>query len=64
MEVFLAIGVCGGFTTFSAFSLEMLDLLRSGAGATAFIYAAASLSLGLLAAFVGFYLYKIAMLLL
>lgn len=60
-KVFLAVGICGGFTTFSAFSafsLEMLDLLRSGAVATALIYAAASLVLGLLAAFAGFQLIK------
>ncbi|MBX3242896.1 MAG: fluoride efflux transporter CrcB [Acidobacteria bacterium] len=57
-KVFLAVGVCGGFTTFSAFSLEMLDLMRSGAVTTALIYAAASLVLGLLAAFAGFQLIK------
>ncbi len=57
-KVFLAVGLCGGFTTFSAFSLEMLDLLRSGAVVTALIYAAASLVLGLLAAFTGFNLIK------
>ena len=30
------VGLCGGFTTFSAFSLEMLQMLRSGD----FLYAA------------------------
>ena len=28
---FVMVGICGGFTTFSAFSLQTLDLLRSGA---------------------------------
>ncbi len=31
VRLFVMVGVCGGFTTFSAFSLQTLDLLRSGA---------------------------------
>lgn len=57
-KVFAAVGICGGFTTFSAFSLEMLDLLRSGSTGAALIYAAASLLLGPAAAFAGFSLFK------
>jgi fluoride exporter len=30
IRAFLLIGICGGFTTFSAFSLQTLDLARSG----------------------------------
>lgn len=30
-RLFLMAGLCGGFTTFSAFSLQTLDLLRAGA---------------------------------
>ena len=31
-RAFLIVGVCGGYTTFSAFSLQTLDLLRTGNG--------------------------------
>src|ERR1700722_13459675 len=30
LRVFLMVGVCGGFTTFSAFSLQTLELMQSG----------------------------------
>jgi len=57
-KIFLAVGICGGFTTFSAFSIEMLEMLRSGQSLQAASYAAASIALGLLAAFIGFALLK------
>jgi CrcB protein len=31
VRLFVMVGLCGGFTTFSAFSLQTLDLLREGA---------------------------------
>src|SRR5215470_17127929 len=30
LRVFLMVGICGGFTTFSAFSLQTLELLHAG----------------------------------
>jgi CrcB protein len=31
LRLFVMVGICGGFTTFSAFSLQTFDLLRAGA---------------------------------
>lgn len=43
LVLFLKTGVCGGFTTFSTFSLETLTLIQKGRTPLAVIYAAASL---------------------
>lgn len=43
----LTIGVCGGFTTFSAFSYETLNLISGGKLITAVLYVTLSLLLGL-----------------
>ncbi len=39
LRLFLATGVLGGFTTFSAFSLETLNILRAGETGKALAYA-------------------------
>jgi len=52
-RLFLATGICGGFTTFSAFSMESLALLRDGQFLYAFSYIALSILLGLLAVYLG-----------
>ena len=48
-------GFCGGFTTFSAFSLEMWQLLQAGKPINAFAMALAHVGLSLLAVIVGWY---------
>lgn len=39
----LKVGICGGFTTFSTFSLESAELIKSGSYLTAIIYITASI---------------------
>lgn len=51
--LFLTVGLCGGFTTFSAFSVESLTLLQNGELPLAVLYVGASCCLCLLAAFMG-----------
>ena len=53
MRLFVMIGLCGGYTTFSSFSLQTLDLLRSGATVRACINVAASVVLCIGAVAVG-----------
>ncbi len=53
-RVFLTVGLCGGYTTFSAFSAETLELLRTGAWSSAAFYVVASVLLSLGATAAGF----------
>ena len=52
-RLFFITGIIGGYTTFSAFSLEILQLWQEGHAISAFGYACGSVVLGLLMTFIG-----------
>jgi CrcB protein len=52
-RLLVGVGLLGGFTTFSAFSLEMMLLIERGQASTAFAYAAISVLAGVTALYVG-----------
>ncbi|MES2850129.1 MAG: fluoride efflux transporter CrcB [Bacteroidota bacterium] len=53
-KLFLATGICGGFTTFSAFSFENLLLLQNGKVLLSLLYIVSSVVLGIAAAWLGY----------
>jgi len=60
MRLLLGVGLLGGFTTFSAFSLEMMVLVERGQAAQAFLYAAVSVLAGLSALYIGLITMRVA----
>lgn len=56
LRLFVAIGILGGFTTFSSFSLDVVLLWQRGAVASAAIYVLASVFLSIGALFLGLWL--------
>lgn len=58
IKLLLITGFCGGFTTFSAFAAENLNLLKTGNQTTAIAYIALSIVLGIFATFLGNFIFK------
>jgi CrcB protein len=56
IRIFLMTGICGGFTTFSAFSLQTLELLQGGEIVPALGYAVGSVVLCVVATYCGWLL--------
>ncbi|OYV35590.1 MAG: hypothetical protein B7Z81_08530 [Acidocella sp. 20-61-6] len=52
-RVMVTVGLCGGFTTFSSFSLQTVELARTGQAGRAAIYVGASVILCLIACYIG-----------
>lgn len=53
-RLFVTVGFCGGFTTFSSFSVQTLGLVRSGEFAAAGVNAGLSLLLCMISVWMGF----------
>ena len=60
LRLFIGVGLLGGFTTFSAFSLELMVLAERGQAGQAFVYAAVSVLAGLSALYVGLIAMRVA----
>jgi len=59
-RLFLGVGLLGGFTTFSAFSLELMVLVERGQAGVALGYGAVSVLAGMAALYVGLVLMRLA----
>ena len=58
IRLFLTVGICGGFTTFSTFSNDGISLLKGEFYGTFILYTLLSIGIGLVAVMAGGYLGK------
>jgi len=58
LKWFLITGLCGGYTTFSAFGFENYSLFQSNNSSLAFIYIAMSVLVGIFAVWLGLFVSK------
>ena len=58
VQIFIATGILGGFTTFSAFSLETSRMIETKAYAQAALYAGSSVILGVSMVFAGLFIMR------
>ena len=60
LRLLVGVGLLGGFTTFSAFSLELMLLIERGSAGTAVAYAAISVLAGLTGLYIGLIAMRLA----
>lgn len=58
-QLFLTTGILGGFTTFSAFSMETINLMKAGNPYTAILYVFLSVLFGLVATVNGYWVARL-----
>tara|TARA_Y100000590_G_scaffold342688_1_gene391365 strand:- start:698 stop:1069 length:372 start_codon:yes stop_codon:yes gene_type:complete len=58
IRLFLTVGILGGFTTFSAFSIDVMLLYQNNGKVIAFIYLLLSVMLSIIAVFAGMTIFK------
>ena len=56
--LFLKVGICGGFTTFSTFALDSFELINKGDYLGSFLYILLSIVLSIVCIYLGFYVVK------
>ena len=61
MRMLLAVGFCGGYTTFSTFSADTVGLMESGATGLAAVNVAASVALAMIAVVAGAFVARMAL---
>ena len=59
LRVFLSVGFCGGFTTYSSFAFEKFNLIKTGDFLLLAVYLGASVFLGLIAVYAGSQIHKL-----